>query len=357
MRVYNRFAIDTKKPQPNPNPDLVNNAKRRNSNGNRKTGGREMRIAVLGSGAMGSLFGGFLSQRNEVWLVDIDSQKVDKISRDGVTIHEPDGERMFFPKAVCNTAGLGVMDLIIVFVKAMHSRSALSGNKALIGADTYVMTLQNGAGHEETLLEFVARERVIIGTTQHNGSLTENGHVHHGGGGKTNIGLVNGNSQSLQSIAKNFTECGLETFVSDDIKRLIWNKLFLNVSASVLTGILQVKLGYLLDNVHGWFLVERLAREAVTVANADEIDFDPEEVLGDIKILLGNAYEGYTSIYADLRNGMLTEVDTISGSVVKEAKRHGISVPCHKFVVELVHAMEDKKKIEAVISTTKGGSL
>jgi 2-dehydropantoate 2-reductase len=302
-----------------------------------------MRIAVLGSGAMGSLFGGYLSQRNEVWLVDIDLEKVRKINRDGVTIHEPEGERIFYPKAATDTAGLSGMNLIVVFVKAMHSRSALAGNKALIGEDTYVMTLQNGAGHEETLLEFVPRAHVIIGATQHNASITKNGHVHHGGGGKTSIGLLDGNSRILQSIANNFTDCGFETFVSDDIKRLIWNKLFLNVSASVLTGILQVRLGYLFDNAHGWFLVERLVKEAVEVANAEGKKFDFEEVLADIKILLSNAHEGYTSIYADIRNGRPTEVDTISGSVVKEAKRHGVSVPCHEFVVELVHAMEDKR--------------
>jgi 2-dehydropantoate 2-reductase len=309
-----------------------------------------MRIAVLGSGAMGSLFGGFLSQRNEVWLVDIDFQKVDKINRDGVTIHEPNGERIFYPKAITATAGLDPMDLIIVFVKAMHSRSALAENKALIGEATYVMTLQNGAGHEETLLEFVPKTNVIIGTTQHNGSIVETGHIHHGGGGKTNIGLLDGDNLKLQSIARNFTECGLETCVSGDIKRLIWNKLFLNVSASVLTGILQVKLGFLFDDAHGWSLVERLAREAVAVANADNLNFDPEKVLLDIKMSLSNAHDGYTSIYTDLRDGMSTEVDTISGSVVKEAKRRGVAVPCHDFVVELVHAIEDKNCI-------KGGTL
>jgi 2-dehydropantoate 2-reductase len=303
-----------------------------------------MKIAVLGSGAMGSLFGGYLSQLNEVWLVDIDPQKVDKINREGVRVCEPGGERVFYPKALTNTAGLSQMDLIIIFVKAMHSRKALSGNLELIGENTYLMTLQNGAGHEEILREFVPGERVIIGATQHNSSITETGHVHHGGGGKTNIGLVAGDNQNLQSIAKNFTDCGFDTAVANDIKRLIWNKLFLNVSASVLTAILQVKLGFLVDNEHGRFLVERLAREAVAVANADDIRFNPDEVLADIKMLLTNAREGYTSIYTDIRNGVPTEVDTISGSVVKEANRLGVSVPCHEFVVELVHAIEDKQR-------------
>lgn len=291
---------------------------------------------------MGSLFGGYLSQRNEVWLVDVDRDKIDKISRDGITIREKDGERVFHPNAVADTANLGKMDLIIVFVKAMHSREALSANQNLIGEDTYVMTLQNGSGHEETLLEFAPRERVILGVTQHNSSIVETGVVYHGGGGKTSIGLLDGHGAQIQSIAKNFCECGFDTSVSDEIKRQIWNKLFLNVSASALTGILQVKLGYLLDNKHGLFLVERLVREAVNVARADGVQFDPEEVFAEIKTVLNNSREGYTSIYADLRDGRRTEVDTISGSVVRIAKRYGVPVPSHEFVVELIHAIEGK---------------
>jgi 2-dehydropantoate 2-reductase len=302
-----------------------------------------MRIAVLGAGAMGSLFGGYLSRHNEVWLVDINRARVNKINHDGVVILEPDGERVFYPKAVTDTADLGAMDLVIVFVKAMYSREALAGNSHLIGENTYVMTLQNGSGHEEILLEFAQRRQVIVGVTQHNGSIMETGQIHHGGGGKTSIGLLNGNSQKVQSIADSFSKCGFETSVSDDIKRLIWSKLFLNVSASVLTAVLQVKLGYLLDNKHGWFLVERLVREAVAVAITDGMEFVPEEVLADIKMLLGNAREGYTSIYTDIHNGTRTEVDTISGSVIREAKRHGVFVPSHEFVVELVHALEDKQ--------------
>lgn len=303
-----------------------------------------MRIAVLGAGAMGSLFGGYLSQHNEVWLVDVDQEKVNKINCIGIKIREPHGDQIFRPKALTDTTGLGKVDLLIVFVKAMYSRNALSQNRHLIGDDTYVMTLQNGSGHQETLLEFARRDRVIIGVTQHNSSIIETGYLHHGGGGKTNIGLLDGGSERIQPIAKVFNECGFETFVADDIKRLIWNKLFLNTSASVLTGILQVKLGFMIDNQHGWFLVERLVREAVAVANADGLNFNPDEVLANIKTALSNSREGYTSIYADLRNGALTEVDTISGSVVREAKRVGISAPSHEFVVELVHAMEDKIK-------------
>lgn len=231
---------------------------------------------------------------------------------------------------------------MIVFVKAMYSVSALERNRRLIGANTYVMTLQNGAGHERTILKFADRSHVIIGTTKHNSSIIDVGHINHGGGGSSSIGLLDGKSDRIQNIADNFSLCGFETDVSDSVRKSIWKKLFINVSASVMTGILQTDLDFLKDSIHAWRLVERLIREAVAVADADGMEFDEEEVIRDVRTLVENAHNGYTSIYADLHNGTRTEIDTINGTVITEAKRLKVPVPAHEFVMELVHALEDK---------------
>jgi 2-dehydropantoate 2-reductase len=306
-----------------------------------------MKIAVLGAGAMGSLFGGYLSQHNDVWMVDVNSQRVQAINEKGVTIAEKDRENVYTPRAVTDTSQLGEMDLVIVFVKAMFTLDALTHNRHLIGKDTYVMTLQNGAGHETKLLQFADADHVLIGTTQHNSSIISDGHIKHGGGGKTTIGILGGNSERVQHIADNFASCGIETTVSNNIKKQIWTKLFLNTAASSLTAVLQVPLGFILDDPYACSMMERLAREAVAVANVEgAAQFDAEEIISDIKTVLANAKGGYTSIYADLKNGVRTEVDTISGSVVALAKRLGVPVPCHEFVVLMIHAFEDKAQIK-----------
>lgn len=300
-----------------------------------------MKIAVLGAGAMGSLIGGYLSSINEVYLIDIDNKITEKINSDGICIREPEGEHMVFPKALTNSSTLSKMDLVIVFVKAMYSRVAMKDNMNLVGKSTYVMTMQNGSGHEDILKEFIPEDQIIIGTTQHNSSIIEPGYINHGGYGPSNIGALSGNNDGLEKIAKNFTESGIECYVSPNIKELIWNKLFINVSASVLTAILRVNLGYMVDNAHGRFLKERLVREAVEVANMDGMEFDADAVILEVDRLLENSRKGYTSIYMDMISGNKTEVDTINGAVIKAAKRNGASAPTHEFVVELVHAMED----------------
>jgi len=302
-----------------------------------------VRIAILGAGAMGSLFGGYLSQNNDVWLVDIDQRRINKIRNDGITIIDSEGEGVFHPSAAYECSDLPDMNLVIVFVKAMHTIDAINQNKKLINGQTFLMSMQNGVGHEQKLLQFSDKEHVIIGMTQHNASINKDGSLNHGGSGQTVLGSLNGDSSRIQFIAENFTNCGIQTKVTNTVKVYIWNKLFLNTSVSSLTAILQVPLGYILDNPYANDLMAKLAQEAVNVANHECKDcFHLEEVISDITKVILNARNGYTSIYSDLKEGRRTEVDTISGSVISIGRNFGVETPYHETIVALIHALEGK---------------
>ena len=93
-----------------------------------------MKITVLGAGAMGSLFSGYLSRKNDVTVVDVCDDMVNAINSNGARIRERDGSVLIcHPHAVKSTKGIGFQDLIIVFVKSMFTISALEGNRGLIG--------------------------------------------------------------------------------------------------------------------------------------------------------------------------------------------------------------------------------
>ena len=304
-----------------------------------------MKIAVLGSGAMGGLFSAYLSRHHEVTVIDVNAALVDKVNAEGLEVREPDGSsQLYHPHATLSTEGMEPVDLVVVFVKAMFSEGALRNNRSIIGPDTYLMTLQNGSGHEDTLGKFVDEEHIIIGTTQHNASVAGVGVTNHGGSGITHMGCVTGSAARLQKFADAFTECGLEADTSDGVQRMIWNKMFTNVSASVLTGILQVPLGYISRNEAAWAMCCQLIREAVDAAAGLGMTFDYNEKVAEVKAVCDRSPNGLTSIYADLRDGRRTEVDTISGSIVRAGKKGGVATPSHEFAVQMVHAMEGRGK-------------
>ena len=302
-----------------------------------------MRIAVIGAGAMGSIYGGRLSQHNEVILVDTNEKVVDQICKNGLKIDENGTTDCYHPAALCDTSNEKPADLVILFVKALFSRSALENNRSLIGPDTRLMTLQNGAGHEDLLKEFVNEDRVIIGTTEDNGAVLDFGHVRRGGTGVTNVGMLTEDKDGfLGRLKETFDSCGFEVRIHENIQYLIWDKLFTNVSLSALTGILQVDMGYIAADEYTWKLCRQLIHETILTAAAAGLEFDEEAVAEKVKKTSLNNPSGCTSIRADLRDGRRTEVDTISGAVVRAAKKYNVEVVGHEFVVNLVHAMEGR---------------
>lgn len=302
-----------------------------------------MRIAVIGAGAMGSIYGGHLSQNNEVYLVDTAAPVVEHIRKEGLKIQENGQDVIYRPQAMTSTEGLEPVDLVILFVKSLFSRAALSGNKSLIGPDTYVMTLQNGSGHEDILGEFVDQDHIVIGTTEDNGAVLGLGHIRRGGEGNTNVGmLVEDKDGFLPRLKEAFDCCGFNVKIHANIQQLIWDKLFTNVSLSAVTGILQVDMGYIASNEYAWAMTRRLIKEAVAVAKAMGLEADEEAIAAKVRKTSEMSPNGCTSIRADLRDGRKSEVDTISGSVVRAAAKVGVPVPCHEFVVNMVHALEGK---------------
>ena len=117
-----------------------------------------------------------------------------------------------------------------------------------------------------------------------------------------------------------------------------------NVSVSILTGVLQVPMGFITQNPNAWAVCETLVREAVAVAAGEGIDFDVNEKIAEVRKVCEDSPNGLTSIYADLKNGRRTEVDTISGSVVRASDRNGVPAPTHRAMVNLVHAMERRNE-------------
>ena len=89
-----------------------------------------MKIAVLGGGAMGALYGGYLSRKNDVTIVDVNTALIEKVKADGLKIAEPDGSSaVYHPAITSDTKGMQPVDLVIVFVKAMYAERGGAGGE------------------------------------------------------------------------------------------------------------------------------------------------------------------------------------------------------------------------------------
>ncbi len=303
-----------------------------------------MKTAVIGPGSMGLLFGGKLSRTTEVILIGNTAAHVRAINDDHITIRRDGQAEICKVPAFTGGTAEGPVDLIILFTKAYITRQALEKNANLIGENTLILTLQNGAGHDEILQEFVPRDRILLGTTNQ-GSYRESANtIVHSGLGETTIGSLTGNEALCEPVKDLLVSAGFPCTISNNIRFTVWNKLMINASSSVLSGVLGVRQGFVASNPSSWEICMDLIREICQAAASDGCAFDEEEQIERIRKHLENAPGGYTSIYADLQNGRRTEVDFISGHVVRTAEKHGLSVPVQKCMVRMVHALENRKE-------------
>lgn len=298
-----------------------------------------MKIVVVGPGAMGLLYGGYLSKHNEVFMLGRNQENMNLINQNGIVIKENEGEATYRVHATTNPKDIGEADLVITFVKTYNTGHVLENYKEIIGDKTILMSLQNGLGNEQPLLNYAKPENIIVGNTNQGSSRNNAYSITHSGLGKTFLGVVCGEAIRFKEIADNFTKCGFECELSDDVRKLIWNKLMINASSSVLSGVLQVPQGYVVENEYAWNIEKKLIEEICDVANADGYCFSKEEQIERLRNHLKNAPTGLTSIYHDIKNKRQTEVDVINGAVVAVAHRLNISVPTHEIMVNLVKAM------------------
>ncbi|MBR3557144.1 MAG: 2-dehydropantoate 2-reductase [Oscillospiraceae bacterium] len=304
-----------------------------------------MRIDILGAGAMGCLFGALLSRANEVRLVDPNRAKLEKLKQAGVTVLEPDGTSFTVHPGLRHPEEADMPpEVLLIFVKSAAERAALAAVRPSLGPDTVLLTLQNGMGHEKAMREIAPASHILLGATQHNASLQSTGVVRHGGQGYTRIGPLQGSGEKGEAVAAAFTAAGIRTDVSPDIRAVIWRKLFMNASASALTGVFRCPLGDVAENPHIWTLCQKLIGEAVAVAKADGYAFDEGEIAEEIHGHLIRSKGGITSVYADLEAGRKTEVDAITGAVAALGRQLGVSVPVSDTVAEIIHAMEERKQ-------------
>lgn len=302
-----------------------------------------MKIAIIGSGAMGCLYGAYLSLHNDIIMIDSNKEVVDEINTNGIIIEEMNEDKKHYTsriEAYYSGQYHKKVDLVIMFVKSIYLNDALEQNKNLFCENTLVLSLQNGAGNDKKISKYVKEENIIIGTTKHNAVSFGMGCSKHSGPGITIIGCKDHSADTLSIIEETLKKGSFEIMISSDIQRIIWEKLFVNLSINTFTAITQTKIGYMIENKDAWRFAKRLIYEAVEVAEEDGTYFDRREVLENVKKVCQSISNGYSSMYQDVKRKMRTEIDSINGVIIEQAKLYGVPVPYNSLIVDLIHAIE-----------------
>ena len=300
-----------------------------------------MRIAVVGCGAVGSLFAAHLSllEDVEVWAFDPNELHMAAINRDGLRLTGA-GDVVGRPRATSNAAELPPCDFGIVATKAMHTEPAIAAT-AHAFAGGFVATVQNGLGNEETIAQHA--ERVIRGTTFPAGKLLEPGHVQWDVKGDTTFGPYDGRTPLAEAerLADACTRAGMPATAVEDARGPQWRKVIFNASTNPIGALTGLTHGRVCERSDLRALVTGLVDEgkAVAAAQGIELDADPEELI-DHAAKPEVAYGHKASMLQDVEARRQTEIDYLNGGIVRFGREHGVPTPLNAAIQALVKGVE-----------------
>jgi 2-dehydropantoate 2-reductase len=303
-----------------------------------------MKTAILGAGAMGSVFASYLAEsKDEVILIDVAKPVVDSISSRGLIIRDKAGnEKTFRIAATAEPGNVGIVDLLIVFVKCYHTEAAVRSALPLLGNDSIVLSLQNGWGNASRIGKLVGPEKVLVGVSYHSATALGPGHVLHGGKGPTYLGELDGSvSERAKKVASFLASGGIEVQTSVAVVKDIWSKLSLNAATLPTSVLARLTADRLLSSPAMEELMRNLLQEVIAVANAQDIHLNFDERWNAIVRLLKQlAPNTKGSMFQDIEQKRPTEIDVINGAIVEAGQGLKISTPYNRAVVSLIKALE-----------------
>lgn len=301
---------------------------------------KRLNIAVFGVGAMGTLFGSRLSAVANVTLFGNWPAQIKTLQQHGLIVTHPDGRKSQYHLNVTNNLNqMPCADVALILVKSHQTARAARQAANILSPDGIAITLQNGLGNLEKLIETVGAGRAALGITAQGATMLAPGHLRHAGEGPTYLAALPGREEQLAAVMELFKAVRLETSLVDNADGLVWGKLAINAGINPLTALFEVPNGRLAEDEKLRAVMVMAANEVAAVAAAQEIDL-PFEVGERIIEVAQATAQNRSSMLQDMSRGATTEIEAISGAIVRAGEQFGVPTPVNEI---LLKAVKDKE--------------
>lgn len=310
-----------------------------------------MNILILGAGAIGSAFGGFLAKSGNRVILFGRENCISAINRRGLFIEGIWGNHhITHIKGYTSLSKIArqegrQFDLVLLTVKSYDTSSVMHTYVNAFGKSNLIVSLQNGLGNVEIVSALMGREKTIGGRVIFGAELLEPGVVKITVyADKVVLGSLTGGAllEKVQEACRLFDEAGIPTTWTSEIEKCIWGKVLYNSALNALSCLLEVSYGELLNNEHARMIMREVVEELFTVIHRNEIPLDWDNADAYISHLFTRLIpptrDHYSSMLQDIRHGKRTEIDALNGTVVSMAEEMGCDLPANRVLTALVKA-------------------
>ena len=309
-----------------------------------------MRYLIMGTGALGTVFGGLLRQAGQMVEFIGRGEHFDVLRRQGLTIDGIWGQVQLGPVKVSPEDPGQPYEVILLCVKSFDTRTACRQIKSLLAPLGLIISIQNGLGN----LEVISQEcgpgaavgaRVIFGAKiSRPGLATVTVYAD-----KVLLGMKpqeNLNPQ-LHQVAADLNQAGIPTTLVDNIVTHIWEKALYNCALNPLGAILGVTYGELAASPHTRELMSAIIKEIYQVATVKQIPLQyltaPAYFQHFLERLVPPTAAHHPSMLQDLQQGRRTEIEALNGAICRYAATYNLVTPSNETVCRLIRFLQDRR--------------
>jgi 2-dehydropantoate 2-reductase len=268
-------------------------------------------------------------------------EHLEAIRSNGLKLIRPDGEFVVKVDATDDPAEVGPVDLIIYTVKTFHNRSVITTLKPLMGEETSIITLQNGVESHELLGSVLGPSNILPGAYWASAHIQTPGVISEDVLSKLSFGEIEV-TESLRAldIRKVFRDAGIEADISTDPVQVLWQKFVVLSSLAGITSAAQTRASELLKFPDARKMLLDALEEALAIGMARGIDLS-ENLAQESLEWIDTLPDFQVSMHADFEAGRVTELDALSGAVIRLGKQIGVKTPVHSFFYSVLLPHKD----------------
>lgn len=297
------------------------------------------RVAILGAGAMGTLFAYALAEHNEVTLVDVRGDVVETINAAGGVQVDDLPPRPAV--ATRDPARAFSTSFLFVFVKAPNTLAAVRPFAGQLNPATPIVSLQNGLGNEEAIKTALGGTvPLVIGITNEAGLAIGHGRSRREGLGTTVVGAAGASTATVRAVQGLIERGGMECSIAYDIRPHQWGKLLANAAINPICALAESKNGLVESDPDAAELARTVAVEAAAVARALKVNLPFGDAWEYVRTVVAATADMRNSMTIDLAAHLKTEVDYVNGAIVAAGRRLGVATPYNEALLRLVRAKE-----------------
>jgi 2-dehydropantoate 2-reductase len=304
-----------------------------------------MKICTIGAGAMGSVFGGLLARAgHEVTFVDTWAEHVAAINARGLRVDGVKGEIEVRVRAVTEPPRSLGADLAMIWTDANNTRRAAETAAAALAPNGFAITMQNGIGNVETLVEVLGKPRVAAGSSMCSAAMRGPGHASFTHMAMSSVGELDGGASArVEELREALAGAGFEARVHPDIMALVWTKFAHNCAVNAICATTGLRVGEFARVAALDRLQDHVIDEILAVTQAKGITLDDPDFRAHVKTHCWRKFNR-PSMLQHIEAGKRTEIDAINGRLVEEGRRLGVPTPYNDALVCLLKGVEHKRR-------------